>query len=319
MAGNRPFIVSAALTGIAIGYSNPDITLIADDVLPRIPVPTEKFSYLEYPLEEGLTIPDTLVGRKGRVNKVEFSGTEQAAAVDTYGLGDDIPTSDIITARKQREMGLSNYNPENHASEWLTGLIKLDREVRVAAKVQDPATYASSRVTVLSGTARFSDYVNSTPIPTIKALINSTLIFRANTLVMGWMVWNIVQSHPHIVNAVRGNVTGQGSVTREEFMKLFEIKRLFVGEGWVNTARKGQPANIQRVWGNTIAALYIDKMAQAERGITFGFSAEFGSRIAGSIPDSDIGLEGGIEIRVGEKVKELVVAKDVGALLTNVV
>ena len=45
----------------------------------------------------------------------------------------------------------------------------------------------------------------------------------------------------------------------------------------------------------------------------------FGSRIAGTVMDADIGLKGGREIRVGEQISELVVAQDVGAIITNAV
>ena len=56
-----------------------------------------------------------------------------------------------------------------------------------------------------------------------------------------------------------------------------------------------------------------------DEGITFGRTAQFGTRIAGRIEDPDIGLTGGFRIRSGERIKELVVAKDVGYLVQNVI
>lgn len=320
MSANRPFVVSPVLTGIAIGYTNPAQTLIADRVLPRTPVAGEKFKWTEYPLAEGFTVPDARVGRKGRVNLVEFSGTEKTESTEDYGFGDLIPTSDIRAAAAARQQGLSNYDPENHAAAWLTNLLMLAREVRVAAVVQNPANYANARVTALTGTAKFSDYTNSDPIGVLMGMLDSTLVFRPNRITMGQVVWSKVRSHPKLVNAVKGNLTNEGVITRQQLADLLEVKEIVVGEGYVNTAQKGQVANLQRVWGNTIAAHYIDPQVQPEMGgVTWGFSAQFGTRIAGSIADSDVGLEGGREIRVGERLKELVVAKDVGALLTGVV
>jgi hypothetical protein len=319
MAPNRPFVVNPVLTGIAIGYSNPDINLIGDRVLPRVPVGGESFKWMEYPLAEGFTVPDTEVGRKGRVNQVEFTATERDGSVKTYGLADVVPNSDIAAAKAQRDAGLSHYDPMNHATQWLTNLIELDREVRVANVVQNPSNYAAARVTALSGAARFDDYTNSDPIDVIKAALESTLIFRPNTVVMGFAVWSKLRSHPHLVNAVKGNVSSRGIISQQEFKDLFEIPNLLIGEGWVNTARKGQAANLQRVWGKNISFLYIDRQARPEGGVTWGFSPQFGNRIAGTVADSDVGLEGGQEIRVGEKITELVVAKDAGALIQNAV
>ena len=320
MSANRPFVVSPALTAIAIGYTNPAQTLIADRVLPRTPVAGEKFKWTEFPLAEGFTVPDSKVGRKGRVALVEFSGEEKTESTDDYGFGDLIPNSDIKAAAAARQQGLSNYDPENHAAAWLTNLLMLAREVRVAAVVQNPANYANARVQALAGGAKFSDYANSDPIGVLMGMLDSTLVFRANRIVMGQIVWSKVRSHPKLVNAVKGNLTNEGVITRQQLADLLEIKEVIVGEGYVNTAQKGQAANIQRVWGNTIAAHYIDAQVMPEQGgVTWGFSAQFGTRIAGSIADSDVGLEGGREIRVGERLKEMVVAKDVGALLTGVV
>ncbi|MFT4099043.1 MAG: capsid protein [Rhodoblastus sp.] len=320
MSANRPFVVSPALTGIAIGYTNPAQTLIADRVLPRTPVAGEKFKWTEFPLAEGFTVPDAKVGRKGRVALVEFSGIEKTESTEDYGFGDLIPNSDIRAAAAARQQGLSNYDPENHAAAWLTNLLLLAREVRVAAVVQNANNYAAGRVTALAGAAKFSDYVNSDPIGIIMAALDSTLVYRPNKMTMGQPVWAKVRQHPKIVNAVKGNLTNQGVVTREQVADLFEIKELIVGESYVNVAQKGQVANLQRTWGNTISLTYIDPQVIPEQGgVTWGFSAQFGTRIAGSIPDSDVGLEGGREIRVGERIKELVVAKDVGALITGVV
>jgi hypothetical protein len=319
MANKRPFIVDATMTAIAIGYSNPAQALIADRVMPRMPVSGEKFKWMEYPLEEAFTVPDTRVGRKGRVNQVEFSGTEKTDSVEDYGLEDPIPHSDIDEAERLRAENRSQFNPENHATMQLTNLTLLDREVRVAALVQDPNSYSVSRRLALTGPDKFDDYENSKPIEVLKTAIHDTLIFRANKLVMGHKIWQALSSHPHIVNAIRGNVTGQGIVTREELARLLEIQEIIVGEGFVNTAKKGQGANLQRVWGNSIQALYIDPTSRPEGGVTFGFTAEYGNRVAGRIEDPNIGLEGGTTIRVGERVKELICAKDVGYQITGVI
>ncbi|MCC3246145.1 major capsid protein [Methylocystis sp. WRRC1] len=315
----RPFVVNPVLTGYAIGYSNPDLTLIADQVLPRVPVAGESFKWLEYPLAEGFSLPDTKVGRKGRVPLVEFSAIEQNGAVDSYGLGDVILNSDIKAAEAQRRAGISSYDPRAHAVNWLTNLLMLDREVRVAAMMQNTANYAPARITALTGTARFEDYANSDPIGVINAALDSTLIYRPNTVTMGFAVWQKLRSHPKLVKAIANSYSGEGMITRKQFADFFEIKNLFVGEGWVNTARKGQAASLQRVWGKHISLTYIDRAARPDGGVTWGLSPQFGERIAGSVMDSDVGLEGGEEIRVGEKITELVMAKDAGALITNAV
>lgn len=315
---SRPFTVDPVLTGIAIGYRNPAQALIADDVLPRMPVGGEKFSWTEYPLAESFSVPDTRVGRLGRVNRVEFTGTERSSAVEDFGLEDAIPRSDITEAANMRARGLGNFDPELRAAEGLTDLVALDREVRVATMVQDPANYAAGRKLALTGTDQLDDYEHSDPIEVIKAALDGTLIYRPNTIAMGSAVWSKLSSHPVLVNAIRGNLTNKGIVSRAEFAALFEVQRVLVGEGYINVARKGQAANLQRVWGKSIQCLYLDPNPRAG-SITWGLTATYGGKVGMRLEDADVGLHGGVAVRVGERVKELLVAKDVGYQIQDAV
>lgn len=318
----RPFVTHQVMTAIAIGFRNDAQTMIADDVLPRIPVMAEEYKWTEYPLAEMFTVPDTLVGRRGRVPRVEFSGIERSGRTRDYGLEDGIPFSDIEAAARMRAANLGNFDPEARATEGLTNLVLLDREVRVASVVQNPLNYAANRRVALSGTDRFSDPASDI-IGTLKAAFAATMIYRPNLMSMGRDVWTGISSHPQLVNAIRGNVTSKGIITIEEFVRLFSgegLKKLVLGESFVNTARRGQLEQMNRVWGKSIQLTYIDPNVRPEQGgITWGFTASYGTRIAGSWEDKDVGLLGGKIVRVGERVEEQIVAKDVGFLIQNAV
>ncbi len=320
---NRPFPVNAVLTAIAVGFRNTSAMRIADQVLPRQNVSAEKFKWTEYPLSEAFNTPDARVGRKGRVQQLEFSGTEKEAAVEDFGFDAPIPYSDIEAAANARARGLSAIDPEAHAVQMITDTLENCREARVAGVVHNSATYAADKRVTLSGTSQFSDYTNSDPISVIKVGMEATLVYPPNTLVMGRAVWSRVSSHPKIVNAVKGGVTNAGIVTREQFLELFSgegIQNLLIGDAMVNTAKPGQPVNLQRAWGKHIAMLHLNSMASIEQGgITFGMTADYGGRIAGRIEDKDVGLQGGVRIRTGERVKELIIAKDVGYFIQNAV
>lgn len=320
MATARPFVVDSSLTAIAIRYANPAVSLIADKVLPRVPVGGEKFKWLQYALADGFTVPNTAVGRKGRPNQVEFSATEVISAVDDYVLDDMLPQTDLDAAAALRAQGLSIYDPESRAVEGLTDLILLDREIRVANMVFAAATYDAGRQVTLSGTSQFSDYVNSSPIDAINAGLDATLVFRPNKMVIGRPAWTKLRAHPHIVNAVKGASTGRGNATKEEVAELFELDEVIVGEAFLNTARKGQTVSMNRVWGKHISLLHINPLAGPEGNqASFGWSAQFGTRRSGRIPDPNVGIDGGQAVRVGERIKEIVAAPSVGYFIQNAV
>lgn len=319
----RPFTVDPILTAIAVGFRNPAAFRIADQVLPRVTVGAENFKWTEYPIAEAFNTPDARVGRLGRVQQLTFSGTEKTASVEDYGLDAPIPFSDIEAAAEARSRNVSAYNPEAHSVGMLTDTLENIREVRVASLVHNSASYAADKRITLSGNSQFSDYANSDPIGAIKTGMEATLVYPPNTLVMGRAVWSKISSHPKIVNAVKGNITNAGIITREQFLELLSgegITNLLIGDAWHNTAKPGQAPSLARAWGKHIAMLHLNPMASVEGGgITFGLTADYGGRVSGRIEDKDIGLTGGVRVRTGERVKELIVAKDVGYFIQNAV
>ncbi len=306
---NAPFPIQPELTAIAIAYRN--AALIADDVLPRVPVGKQEFKYLKHALAEGFTLPDTKVGRKGKPNEVEFSATETSESTQDYGLDDPVPQNDIDNAPP-------NYDPLGRATESTTNLILLDREKRAANLVFAAANYATANKVTLSGTSQWSDFTNSDPIAAIMNALDAC-VMRPNIMVIGRPTFSVLVRHPKIVKAVLGNSGDSGIARRQDVAALFELEAVYVGEGWLNTAKKGQAASLSRVWGKHCSLIYRDRLADASRGVTFGLTAQFGGRVAGAQPDPNIGLRGGQRVRVGESVKELLTANDLGYFFENAV
>lgn len=304
-----PFPIQPFLTAIALAYRNE--ALIADAVMPRTPVAASDFKYLKHTLADGFTLPDTKVGRKSKVNEVEFSATEVSASTEDYGLEDPIPQADINNAPP-------NYDPLGRATEGLTDLILLDREKRVADMVFNAANYATANKTTLTGTGQWSD-PTSDPLTAILNAMDG-MVMRPNVLVVGQAVYTKLRTHAKIVEAYYGTGAKQGLVPGAALASLLEVDEVLVGQSWLNSAKKGQAVTLGRVWGKHAALIRRDTLATTQNGrATFGFTAEFGSRVAGSRTDPDIGLRGGERVRVGESVKEVIVANDLGYLFTNAV
>lgn len=306
----RPFPIDPQLTAIAIAYRNPDVALIADDVLPRTPT-AQEFKYLKYDLAQGFTVPDTKVGRKSMPNEVEFSATEITDKVVDHGLDDIVPNEDI-------EADNQGVDPLGMAVGYLTNLVMLAREKRTADLVFALNTYAAANRTTLSGTSQWSDTTNSDPVAAIGDALDVP-VMRPNIAVFGQQTWTVLRRHPKIVQAVKSTAQGAGMVTRQEFADLFELQQIYVGQSFLNTAKKGQTVSNARVWGKHASFIYRDRAAGPQNGTTFGFTAEFGNRIAGQIDEPRIGLTGSVRVRSGERVKELVTASDLAYFFQNAV
>jgi hypothetical protein len=65
--------------------------------------------------------------------------------------------------------------------------------------------------------------------------------------------------------------------------------------------------------------LYLDNALADPDEITFGFSPTYGDVIGWEKEDDTIGLRGGVRIRVGESINEMVTASDVGYFFENAI
>jgi hypothetical protein len=315
---NFPFPIQQDLTAISLAYTNR--AYIADEVSPRVPVGSREFKWLQYNRDEMFTVPSTLVGRKGVPNEVQFGATEVPGFVKDYGLDDVVPQDDIDNAP-------AGYNVVGRAVEGTTELVALDRERRVADLYFNANTYPAANRTTLSGTSQWSDYANSDPYSAIMAARDGMLM-PFNTAVLGRLAWSKLRVHPKITAALAPSSNGNSGTSNangapasvQAVAELLELDRLLIGESWINTAKPGQTPTLVRVWGKHMALFHNNPLASIRgNAITFGFTAEFGNRVSGSIPEPKTGLRGAQRVRVGESVNELVCASDVGYYFQNVV
>lgn len=315
---NFPFPIQQELTAIALAYSNR--SYIADLVLPRVPVGGREFKWLQFNRDEMFTVPETMVGRKGVPNEVQFGATEVAGFVKDYGLDDLVPNEDLSAAP-------AGYDPLGRAVEGTSELIALDREKRVADLVFNTTTYPAANRATLSGTSQWSDYTNSDPYSAIQSALDGMLM-RPNVGVIGKLAWSKLRVHPKITAALAPSSTGntgtsnaQGApATLQAVADLLELDQILVGESWINTAKPGQTGSLSRVWGKHMAFLHINPIASIRgNAISFGYTAEYGSRVSGSIPEPKVGLRGAQRVRVGESVNEIIAASDVGYYFQNIV
>lgn len=311
------FPINPALTAIAMAYRNPDQVLIADQVLPRIPV-SQLFKWTRYDIAQGYTVPDTRVGPKSEPNKVDFKGTELQDMVADYGLDDLISSSeaDAFNAMPKPATG-GPLSPQELSTMMIMGLVKLDREVRVAGLVFDANQYAAANKVTLAGVSQWNDPA-SDPVVAIGDALDVPVI-RPNKMVLGRAAWTRLRRHQKIVQACNATNQGAGIVSRQQVADLFEIQEIMVGEAFVNTARRGQAAAMSRTWGKHCLLMYSNTQAAIERQPVFGFTGQFGTQVAGTIAAPTKGLRGGEIVRAGESVREVIAAADVAYFFQNCV
>lgn len=310
-----PFTPSPQYTAICLAYSNRE--MIADQVLPRLTVTAREFKWDEHAKSSMFQAPSTLVGRKGQPNEVEFTAEEKTSSVNDYGLDDVVPFEDIAAAE-----GKPGLDPLGRATEGVTNLIMLDREVRAADLVFNANTYGGSNKVQLSGNDQWNEYAQtaSDPVEDILAAKEAALM-PYNTAVIGEAVWYALRRHPKVLAAYFPvNASGGGMLSIQQFQELFEFDRVLIGRAYKATSKPGQTLALARVWGNHFAMMHQNPLATLRgNGITFGATAEYGTRFAGTMDEPKVGLRGATRVRVGEMVKELITAADCGYLIQDAI
>jgi hypothetical protein len=298
---NSPLYIRPDLTAIAIKYRGQGY--IADQAMPRVPVSKQEFTHLSDRMADWITPPDTLVGRTGQPNQLANAAQDPTQyATSNQGLDEPVPNQD-------QDNG-PNETAEGRATQRVMELVMMRREIRVSSICANPANFTQS--TTLSGASQWSDYAGSDPQAAIMDALDVPFK-RPNLGVMGRAVATKLIQHPKIVQAVRGTDQGAGKVTLAELAALLELDQILVGSGWYNSAAKGQAPVKTRIWGKFAAFAYVNAMLGGpDGGTTWGYTAQFGERIAATYPDPKVGLFGGVWVRAGESVKEVVAAPEFG-------
>lgn len=313
---NTPFPYNPQDSGLVIAYRNGE--MIADLVCPfagpQLSVKT--FEWWRFDFSQHVTVPDTRIGRTSRANQVQFSAQKQAESTEDYALGDTIPIADQNAAS-----ATGSYDPVQHAQLGIMDLLILDREIRVANLLQNPATYPSANVVAVSGTSRFNNAA-SDPIRLIRDFLE-TFVIRPTHGWIGRTAYNGLISSPGVLEAYHGqDGASKGVVPKSFILEQLELQDLYVGSSFVNSARPGQTMALGRTWGRNMGFFVKDQLADPVMNrarATFAFTARQGDRRAGRMADEKAGLDGSTYIQVGWSVKELVAAPDLGGLLQNVI
>lgn len=316
---NHPFVIVPSLAAIAIGYSQGN--LIADRVMPRVPVLTETFRYIKYSLADAFLAPETRVGRKSAPNQLDWASAEESATVQDHALDAPVPNADQEAWENARKAGAGMVSqqgdPQGRAAKLIMQTVQNRREKRVADLVFNPASYSAGNKVTLTDNF-WDEYADSDPLVQIDDILDG-MVMRPNIAVFGRRVASKLQRHPKVCKAVFGNNTDAGKVPLAALAAELGLEEILVGDARLNTAKPGQPATLARVWGNHAAFLCRNKEADTQAGVTFGVTAEYGDKVGGVIQDPDVGMRGGVRVRAGESVKELIAAGDLGYFVQNAI
>ncbi|MDF5999808.1 phage capsid protein [Pseudomonas aeruginosa] len=244
---------------------------------------------------------------------MEFSATDETSSTEDHGLDAPVPQADTVSTTRRR-----TYNPwPRHRADHQPDPAR--REARISKLVFNPTAMPRQQKDTRVWHRSRSD-PPATSLPEITDALDSAIL-RPNIGVLGRRTATILRRHPKIVKRIHNGTLGdEGMVPMAFLQELLELEAIYVGEARLNIARPGQnPSLIRARWGRTPSFIYRDRLAGYPQRHHLRLDRPVGRSVSGSIADPNIGLRGGQRVRVGESVKELVTAPDLGFFFENAV
>lgn len=249
------------LTRIMHGYMPLDMQFIAQDILPKIPVTSQKgdipqadtnYLRLHYNLVDGASKTPTI-----------YSTFTKATGWNT----EDHSIQALITKQDGKNWNNNNWKTgQSQVSIQLAKQIKktmlISREKALADVLQ--ATGTITQNTTLSGADQWSDYSGSDPIKDIETgrdAVYATTGKEVNTGIMNRAVYRQLINSPKIKETVGAKLQSTvpiQSLTLEQLKMALDLDNIFVGRVLYESALKGQTSSLAAVWGKSCTLAFIN-------------------------------------------------------------
>jgi len=236
--------LDAPLTNVAIKAFQSRAEFIAQKIFPVVPVGKQSDKYYVIDKQNFLSVPDTLRAPKTSPKRIEFQVSSNSYFCDNYALAGENAKEDLANADNAIML-------RENTVELVMDTLLRDFEVRVANTVTS-GTNLGSYVS-LTGTAKWSDSVNSDPISdvtTAHAFIRQNTGLKANTMVIDEDTLHVIDRHPILMDMYK--YTSGGRVSFEEIKKAFKVDNMFIGQGIKENALENATSSITNIWGNNV-------------------------------------------------------------------
>lgn len=245
----RPELYAVVEEAMAI-----DNKFIADRIFPVYPVQTRTGDYTRIKRGKGQLLvnlagdgtSDPLRRAPGTAYP-EISRTSEKASWNTVDRGITTPVDDVNAQNVARF-----FDMESADAKWLMRVIRIYREVRVAAFIYNPATWGKIDAEVAFTEANLATFDAPALIKEGKRLVDQRQE-DANTLVLSRNLSDLIQRSEKMVKYCFGSLAGQSEVTLDVIAKKFGLAQILEGNASYDTTKPGKASNddnLRWAWGD---------------------------------------------------------------------
>lgn len=270
--------VDRPLSNFSLKYMNG--TMIADQVMIRVPVEKESDKYFIYG-KQNYRETKALRADKADVNFVDSWKIE---STPTYSC-EEYSLADLVSDR-ERTNADAPLAPDFDTTESLTDMLMLNRERRVAALLTTAANFATSGNTVtLSGVQQFNnasfDSTSKTNaievrIDNAKEAIRADIGKDPNTIIIPSAVARVMKRDSAIRDLIK--YTQNDILVNGDLPPTMFNMRVLIPGGIYDSAEEGQTFAGADIWGKNIVLAYIAPSPRTPRTMTLGMTFQSQAR-----------------------------------------
>jgi len=235
--------VDQVLTDVSVKFNQTEF--VHDMLCPEKPVKFGSDKFITYNKRNNFKNPDDTLSKTGGANTLRIGHGTDTYSVDDHGLIGYVNEQDRLNADDP-------LNPEIDLTEDLTAAILLNREVRCYDKAIADAAAASN-------TASPSTKWNAGGDPIVEIhVIMDKLFIRPNKIAISRPVWNVLRTHPKVLDKFGGGNAANLLATQNLVRDLLEVEELRVAEARRDTTKANNTENLVRVFGKDIVFAFVN-------------------------------------------------------------
>jgi len=254
-----------ALTDFVFDESN----LIAQSVLPKFGI-AKKGGSITVVKKTNLKRSDALHANGAGFNRIGLGVDDHDFSCKDYGL-------EGLLTEEDRSNYEDQFDAEQAVTFALNRKILIEREIRVAQKVQNTSTFTGSDLYTDNSADAWSD-PTSKIIAQVRGMIEScrkTCGANPNSLAISGSAFSNMLNNNQIIARFPGAPVITAAMLQTQVAAIFGIKNLFVGDALYDGAAEGQDFAATEIWSPSYASVFVQHtglLSQAGLGRTMSWT-----------------------------------------------
>lgn len=204
-----------------------------------------------------LRIENTIIGGEGKFRRVKsITRSQSSYEIEGHGLEGMVTKADYANVE-------APYDAEKDETMGVSSILLLEKEKGLADQLTSSSTI--TQYVALSGSDKFSDYDNSSPLDvfsTARGTVRAGCSLPPNVAIMDWAVADKLRYHPQILDALGFKDNRPGGLTDLELASAMGVKKLLIATAMYESAKEGQTSSLAAIWGKNIVFAVLPDSAQ---------------------------------------------------------